>query len=560
MSCITYKYSRGGLLVVLLTAVMIFGCSGGNKVVKKDPFLEKWQTMAETQLGATPAVRDRADIYRLNCVGMDTAADDVVEVKRNTSKKSLPVNRISLKMNKADINTVLRALALDRGINIIIGGKNELKGEITIDFRDVPWDQAFTSLLRAYRLVYSWEGDILEIKTAADRKDDIEQKVHAVEIQQLDRLVTCVIPIYYITLKPSLTATRTVSAKGELSKKSSTIAAIQNDYSRTDTVTQNYSELTEILASFLTGQGSVGVETNTNSVIIQATPNDIKRMMPIIEKLDKPKYQIRIKANIVETTKELARQLGIQWGGMRSSNIGNEKFIATGGSNAPVGSLGSKGLGVNFPAHSSGLDSGTLGLLFGTIGGNLLEVQLQALQKDSMLNILSSPSITTQDNQMAFTENGERVPINTQTVSSGAVTNTTVFIDAVLRLEINPHVIDDQTLSMKIIVKKDEVDLSRNVAGNPYIIKKQTETSLIVRNGETIVISGLTKQRNLDSDAGIPGLKDIPVLGWLFKGDDRSQRMEEVLIFITPNILPPYQAAVTPADTAVLAPAKPETK
>jgi len=355
-----------------------------------------------------------------------------------------------------------------------------------------------------------------------------------------------------------LTATRTVSAKGELSKKSSTTAALQSEYSRTDTVTQNYSELTEILASFLTGQGSVGVETNTNSVIIQATPNDIKRMMPIIEKLDKPKYQIRIKANIVETTKELARQLGIQWGGMHSSNIGNEKFIATGGSSAPVGSLGSKGLGVNFPAHSSVLDSGTLGLLFGTIGGNLLEVQLQALQKDSMLNILSSPSITTQDNQMAFTENGERVPINTQTVSAGAVTNTTVFIDAVLRLEINPHVIDDQTLSMKIIVKKDEVDLSRNVAGNPYIIKKQTETSLIVRNGETIVISGLTKQRNLGSDAGIPGLKDIPVLGWLFKGDDRSQRMEEVLIFITPNILPPYQAAVTPADTVVTE--KPEKK
>ena len=137
-------------------------------------------------------------------------------------------------------------------------------------------------------------------------------------------------------------------------------------------------------------------------------------------------------------------------------------------------------------------------------------MQLQALQQDGKLNILSSPSITTLDNQMAYTENGEKVPYVATSTSSGVVTQEVKFEDVVLRLEITPHVIDGKNLKMKIRVKKDEVDSTRTVQGNPYIIKKQTETTLIVQNAETVVISGLTKQRSLLSDAGFPGLKDIP--------------------------------------------------
>jgi hypothetical protein len=90
---------------------------------------------------------------------------------------------------------------------------------------------------------------------------------------------------------------------------------------------------------------------------------------------------------------------------------------------------------------------------------------------------------------------------------------------------------------MKILVKKDEVDSSRNVQGNPYIIKKQTDTTLMVRDGETIVISGLTRRRSSGGDSGIPWLKDVPGLGYLFKGENKSEKMEEVLIFITPHVL-----------------------
>jgi type IV pilus assembly protein PilQ len=191
--------------------------------------------------------------------------------------------------------------------------------------------------------------------------------------------------------------------------------------------------------------------------------------------------------------------------------------------------------------------AGSLGLMFGSIGGNILDLQLSALQNEGKLNILSSPSITTMDNQKAFTENGEKVPFSTLDTSTTPPTRTVKFEDAVLRLEITPHVIDGRNLSMKILVKKDEVDTSRTVDGNPYIIKKETSTSLIVQDGETIVISGLTKQRNSQTSDGVPGLKDIPFLGWLFKNDDTSVKMEEVLIFITPKILP---VAISPVKTS----------
>jgi type IV pilus assembly protein PilQ len=204
--------------------------------------------------------------------------------------------------------------------------------------------------------------------------------------------------------------------------------------------------------------------------------------------------------------------------------------------------LSGYGFGVNFPASSAMMTAaggaGSLGLMFGTIGGNILELQLNALQRDGKLNILSTPSITTLDNQMAYTENGQRVPYVTQQVSGGVVTNTVTFEDVVLRLEITPHVIDGENLKMKVVVKKNELNPAVNVLGNPGFFKKETSTNLIVKDGETIVISGLTKQQAQDGESGLPGFKDAPVLGWLFKSSSKVDAMEEVLIFITPTILP----------------------
>ena len=511
------KLARGAM--VIMAGVLVFGCAG-TKEVKKDPFFEKWNLKAKESVGTSPVAKVRT----LKIPDEPRAAAAVT-----TEHRTLPTMRVTLIMRDTDIGVALRTLARAAKQNILI--KSEIQGRISVDFRKVRWDEAFLSIMRSKMLTYVWDGDIIRITTAADLQNDLalakidrERREQQIIKSRLSPLLPMVVPINY-------------ADPGKLKQN---------------------------LEGFLTRDdqgspyGSIRVDEHTNSLIIQATRSDLERIIPMVTKIDKPTPQIRIEANIVETTKETARELGVQWGGMYGNTSGSNSYYITpggvagtagtspaGGAYAPMyGSAGisGHGMGVNFPVGSSAMatadGAASLGLMFGKIGGSILEMQLTALQSDGKLNILSSPSITTLDNQMAFTENGERIPF----VSYSDGDQEVSWEDAVLHLEITPHVIDGENLKMKILIKKDEVDTSRNVAGNPYIIKKQTDTTLIVKDGETIVISGLSKQRTSGGDRGIPGLKDVPALGYLFKGDSRAEKMEEVLIFITPHILKPEVA------------------
>ncbi|MCX7634226.1 MAG: type IV pilus secretin PilQ [Syntrophales bacterium] len=530
-------------LILILTLLWMAGCAS-TKAAKEDPFFSKWHTLAETATGSSPQAKKKAssilqDLMREPADGGTVPAEPLVRV--------LPTQPVNIKMRQADIKAILRSLAKIANRNILV--KNDIKGEMTIDFQGVPWNHVFTSILKSNGLTYDWEGEIIRVMTLDDMEVELKRKTHEQGIQRVAPLMTVVVPIDYA--KPK--------------------------------------DLKESLEAFLTRtkddkpRGSVRVDEHSNSLIISAIRDDLLKMLPIIEKIDKPTPQIMIKANIVETSKEVARELGIRWGGMYKTssradgvNVGNI-WVTPGGMNVAPGidpitgnytpAFGSAGVsghgfGVNFPIANETLNSmggvGSLGFMLGTIGGNILEMQLQALQKDSKLNILSSPSIITRDNQTAYTENGERVPYVTNQTSGGTVTQSAQFQDVVLRLEITPHVIDENTLSMRILVKKDEVDASRSVQGNPFIIKKATETNLICQNGETIVISGLTKTHYTRGNTGLPWLKDIPILGWLVKSDSLRDKMEEVLIFITPNILPVRRelasAATAPAAAAPITP------
>ena len=532
------------LTIAVILGVTITGCAG-NETVKKDPLFDKWSTMGETATGHSPAPRDRgAAITQQLLRGTGEAGKKLAE----ESVRELPTQTVNLKLRQADVRTILRALARIVEMNILMN--SEIKGEMTIDFRDVPWNQAFNGILRTQGLTYAWEGDLIRVMTPQDAKLDLERKTQELGVRWIEPLLTVVVPIDYA--KPK--------------------------------------DMKENLESFLTRnkddkpRGSVRVDEHSNSLIISAIREDLVKMIPIIEAIDKPTPQIQIKANIVETTKDTARDLGIQWGGMNNSSIGkHDLWVTPGGSGGTAtatlpGSaisgtysptygakgISGQGFGVNFPVSGTAAANaggfGSLGLIFGALGGDILEMQLNALQKDGKLNILSSPSITTLDNQMAFTENGEKVPYSTIDTSVSPPTRTVKFEDVVLRLEITPHVIDGKNLLMKIIVKKDEVDTSRAVEGNPFIIKKQTVTTLIVQDGETIVISGLTKQRTSGSDSGIPWLKEIPVMGWLFKGEMKSEIMHEVLIFITPKILQQINIADAKQAPPAALSGKPEKK
>ncbi|MBN1472667.1 MAG: type IV pilus secretin PilQ [Syntrophaceae bacterium] len=526
---ITKHYRLFGLHIVTILIGISIGCATDN-AAKKDPFFEKWDVMAKTSEGHSPSPASKIiDIPEARYSGEQQA--DIAETKAQARK--LPNMPVDLKMRDADIKAVLRSLARVAGINLLV--KNDVKGDISVDFRGVPWDQVFTGIIRTYGLSYTLEENLVRVITANDLEQELKRKTQEVSVKLVEPLSTIMLSI---------------------------------DYANAKSLKDN---LQEFLTKDKDGKprGSVRIDEHSNSLIIQAIREDILKMFPIIEKIDKPTYQIKIKAHIVETTKDTARNLGIQWGGYRKYNTGEGNLYVTPGGigTAPAGDpaaggytplnqgqrgISGQGYGVNFPATlASGGVGSTLGLMFGHLGGNILDMQLSALQSNGKVNILSSPSITTLDNQKAFTESGKRVPVATKDKDG----NITVrYEDAVLRLEIKPHVINGTDLKMDIVVKKDEVDpnTSNYILGNPPIYKKHTETTLIVQDGETIVISGLSIEQKSGSTAGVPLFKDIPFMGWLFKKEDKSDSMEEVLVFITPNILKPQSASAAPVKQEIL--------
>ncbi|MBG3875639.1 type IV pilus secretin PilQ [Desulfovibrio oxamicus] len=507
-------------LVVLLAAAFILGTLGCAKHKEEtDPFFDKWKTMATNSTGFSPS-RETRDIKPRAVLKQDKVAEEQIEQAR-----PLPTVPVTLKLHNVDVGVALRSLAAAAGKNIILSPG--VKGSVNVNVNRVPWSDVFKGMLDSNGLDYAWQGELIKVMTMADKKVELERTTlenqrmaQKLKGRKVGPLITTVLDVRYAEaaeLKKNL--------EGFLSKDE-----------------QNKSV------------GSVVVDTFTNSLIIQAVEDDQKKLMTLVSNLDKPRAQIHLKAHIVEATKETARELGIQWGGVnRVGNMAgsNDLWVTPGGTGGKAGTspytgsytpifgapgISGQGNGINFPIDTTGKSgAGSLGLMFGTIGGNMLEMQLSALQENSKINILSSPSISTLDNQMAYTENGEKVPY----VSTNAQGDREVkFEDAVLRLEITPHVIDDKNLKLKVLVKKDEVDLTRTVEGNPFIIKKQTETTLIVQDGETIVISGLTKDRKSTGRSGIPGLHDVEGLGWLFGSDSKGGKLEEVLIFITPAVLP----------------------
>lgn len=486
---------------------LICGCASKKKE-KSNLFFDKWKVKAQESKGFSPSARkiDR---------GLSQKKTKPVFAYGLLSeyKKPLPKKKITMKMNDIEVSVLLRALSRVADQNIMLNEK--IRGKININITKAPWDQVFKSILRTHGLTYAWEGNIIRIMTNEDMENELKRESRKRDLRIIEPFITQIVHIKY-----------------------SEAAKLRENLEKFLTLNKDGKPL-----------GSVLVDEHTNSLIIQAIGNDLNRILSVVEKLDRPTAQILIEAHIVETTSDTARKLGIQWGGLAyGTSNSNHHWLGPGGEwtsddslftpqdtnpGTPIWHLPGIGNMFNFPAAIEGGAGMTLGYMFENVGRNLLAVQLTALQKEGKLNILSSPSITTLENQSAFIESGARVPI--QTVEDGEV--NIKYEDAVLRLEVTPHVIDKNFLKLKILTNKDELDFSRTVAGNPTIITKKAETNVMLYNGQTTVIGGLSKETASESEAGVPFLKDIPGIGWLFRSRESSNRMEEVLIFITPYIL-----------------------
>ena len=500
------KLFVAGISCLFLMVVWMGGCAQKKDLKDvQDPFYEQWRVKAEESKGTSPVAPPPIDEKPF-----EIASPEGEEERISEAPKPLPTRKISLKMTDINVAVLLRALARAAEQNIILNQK--VTGKVNINIHQAPWDQVFTSILRTNGLSYAWEGDIIRIMTAEDMDADLRSKTRERALMLTQPPLTRIVAVKF---------TEANKLKSNLEK------FVTLDRSGKQT-------------------GSILVDEHTNSLIIQAIRIDMDRILAVIEKLDRPTPQVLIEAIIVEANKDVARELGIQWGGVYAGKSGDKRAIVTGqqgglSDGVPVNSDLSdlnvtSGSVVNLPAAGlGGFNPMTLGLIYTRVGEYLLSAQLSALQDQGKLHILSSPSITTLDNQTALIESGQDVPF--QSVEDGEV--KVEYKKAVLALRVTPHVIDGDTLKMYIKVNKDEPDFSRTVLGNPTIITKNAETNVIQNDGQTIVIGGLSKETSSRSKTGTPFLEDIPGLGYLFKRKSSADQMEELLIFITPHILKP---------------------
>jgi type IV pilus assembly protein PilQ len=498
--------------VALCFILIVFPLSGcvAKKTVKEDPFMEKWRIMSEKSRGYSPAAKRRVVDLSGKVIIPEHEAKEQEQKKKAEPEKPLPTGEITMKMHDIELPVLLRTLARAGNQNIIINEK--VKGRANINIKQAPWNQVFKAVLRTHGLTYGWEGEIIRIMTVEDMEHDLKigainekRQAQKIELKRVEPLLTRVIHIDYA----------------------------------------DPTQLQENLKEFVTkdkagkARGSVTVDKYNKALIIHAIRDDIKRMIPLIEEIDRPIPQILIEAHIVEATSSVARELGIQWGGLYKASGGGVNHFITSGSSATgvsgqsitTGIDPTTGMAINFPIATVGTGM-TIGYVAENIGQHLLNVQLSALQEEGELKILSSPSITTIDNNKAIIVSGKEVPY--QTVEDGEV--KIEYKKVFLKLEVTPHVIEGKTLKMNIVTNNDEVSTS-TVQGNPIIITKKAETIVILRDGQTTVIAGLNKEKIDDSESGVPWLKDIPLFGWLFKGTKKEKVMEELLIFITPHIL-----------------------
>lgn len=557
MKCLPFMW-------ILCLGLILGGCMTGKK---PDPApvdqLEQWRLLAKRSVESAPALPDRS--WSLDAQdAQDPASPDPEPVAAKdllTPEPAVPVPAtvqklpdlpVTMHMNDVSVSVLLRTLAKIADLNMMIN--DSITGQTQLVVNESPWNQVFLGLLDAYGLAYEWTGDILQVFSVADFKKrqsllearndyenaKIRQEVSRMQLAYQKRrqepLVTRIVTIRYADLEAlhqNLNQYLAVAGNEKTASMdiSSAVLPMAGTASDADSQTRPGEK------------GSIMMDVKSNALIIHASQSDIDQLLPIIDQLDKPSKQILIEAHIVEVESNTGKALGIQWGGLANVNSGSDNQISVGGDISPFGQQLQDGTFLN-PVDGNVVDlpmvgeTGlNLGLMAQKMGSFVLYTQLMALQEEGVLNILSKPSITTQNHQKAIIRSGKEVPYQTVEGTGSDQTVSIEWKEAVIKLEVTPHVIDDQVVRLDILTHKDELDFSSSINGNPTIITKNAETSVMLMNGQTTVIAGLNKEKKTDSQQGIPGLKDMPGLGWLFKSTNKDKEKEELLIFITPHIL-----------------------
>ena len=393
---------------------------------------------------------------------------------------------ISLNLKDADLKDVLATFADITGLNMAIDpGVN---GRVTVDFVDVPWDQALDIILRQNSLTYVLEGNVMRIgtverialETAAARRLDEEERLNV-------PLTTLSFPISY--------------ARAE--------------------------DVARLLRDLASPRARILVDQRTNQLIISEIPQYLQTMQNLIATVDVPTRQVTIEARIVESSRTFQQQWGFDWG------FGGDFDPALGTGTGLVfpNRIGYTGGPFNFGVGRNVLEVH----LSDVLGSFTLDFALSAFEQQGFVKVVSAPRVTTQDNQRAQITSGFQIPYQTRI----NFTTTVQYLDATLTLGVTPQITDAGTVIMEIQVQKNEPAIGlaiEGAAGTP-LTTRQAQTRLMVRDGGTAVIAGIFQTKDNDSVTRMPFVHNIPVIGALFRSHNVNTSHDELLIFITPRIV-----------------------
>ncbi|MEO8009396.1 MAG: type IV pilus secretin PilQ family protein, partial [Betaproteobacteria bacterium] len=467
---------------------------------------------ANTRITLTPKGRWEQAAYQ-------TDNRFIIEIKPAVDETGKPKpsgytgEKLSLNFQNIEVRAVLQVIADFTSLNIITS--DTVSGNLTLRLKDVPWDQALDVILQAKGL-------------------DMRKTGNVVWIAPRDELAT--------KEKLALESRQQVSDLEPLRTES-----FQLNYQKAEDFQKIISDASQRI---LSKRGSAVVDARTNQIFVQDIPSKLDEVRELLKKTDRSIRQVLIEARIVEATDTFSRNVGTRLGYHDTSSLlsqGNQagnRRVLVGGALADTGfHTGQTTTTPDFLADSTftnmaapglgGVNPGKLSLiLMNEALTKFLNLEITALQADGKGKIISSPRVITADNVEASIEQGTEIPYQ-QATSSGATSVS--FRKATLSLKVKPQITPDDNIVMKLNVTKDSV--GANTSAGPAIDTKQVTTEVLVENGGTVGLGGIFTQDESATVTKVPLLGDIPLLGFLFRQDLKSNNKRELLIFVTPRVV-----------------------
>lgn len=483
---------------VILEVENRFGVFNQQQVQDSKSYEEK---ISETEIAAGKLLVPKSE-----------SVEDILENLTLSGRKKYIGKKISLNIRNVSVSDILKMIAEASGFNIILTDEVKKLPELTLNLSNVPWDQALDTVLGLNKLVAKKNGIILMIQTleTATKDKEEEAKVKLASVKR-EPLVTKVFLISYAETK----------------------------------------ELSKIILPYLTlERGTVAEDARTNSLIVKDTPDVIEKVRKIIEVLDTQTPQVLIESKIVEVNEAYSKEIGFREG----FNFGYDPVGQLGdGLPSTVGSTPSSGVdggpGFNFssaPSNAGGNVRTVFGLSISRFSRlTNLNFALQLMETESKGKILSSPKVVTQNKKKAKLKSKKSDSFRKIEGSGDDATVTFEEVEASMDLEVTPQITNEGSIVLEISIKKEDFGERPFPDAPPKKLSNDISTNVLVENGSTIVIGGLYEYQKREQHSGIPFLKDIPLVGWLFRTPHAPEvTKREVIIFLTPRIINQAEAGL----------------